>query len=55
MGQELPRTYAEALEVFEMHKESFNPEMHGYYKALFEHELKEFEDYFSSWEGNRIY
>ncbi len=53
---ELPKSYAEALERFEeLTKDSKYPLVDKYYLKVFEHELKEHEEYFSDWEATRIY
>jgi glutamine synthetase len=53
---DIPNTYAEAVHLFsEMVKESSNPNVDQYYLKVFEHELKEFEEYYSEWEANRVY
>lgn len=51
----MPKNYQEALTMFEQHKDEKDPIVYEYYKSLFQHELKEFDDYFTKWEVNRIY
>jgi len=52
----VPKTFSEALTLFEnTEKDSVNQVAYAYYKALFQHELAEYEDNFSKWEINRIY
>lgn len=51
----MPKNYQEALTLFDTYKDQINSEVFHYYKSMFEHELKEFDDTFSKQEVNRIY
>ena len=51
----LPKSYAESVEMFEKMKGEMGDEVHQYYKGLFTHELREFEEHYSKWESERIY
>ena len=52
---EMPRGYAQALQIFENHKDKMDKNIYDYYSAIFNHELKEFEENFTKWEVTRIY
>lgn len=51
----MPQTYSSAVSLFDKYKEQIDEKIYQYYKELYEHELKEFEETFSKWEVNRIY
>eukprot|EP00347_Sterkiella_histriomuscorum_P014936 403358939 len=51
----MPRNYQEAVTLFDQYKDQMDEQVYKYYKALFEHELKELDENFNKWEVNRIY
>jgi glutamine synthetase len=51
----MPKNYQESLNIYDLFKDTLDPNVYNYYKTIFEHELREFDDTFSKWEVNRIY